>query len=84
MNIEERIESFVVLGKILSEALELHNGNFTQRLNTLIENQNKRNPWFTPENVKTAVSAIASELTRENLTKWTNGYPALKENKNSK
>jgi hypothetical protein len=40
------------------------------------------NPWFTPENVRRAITAIAEELTEENLTKWTNSYPRLSEKTN--
>jgi hypothetical protein len=40
------------------------------------------NPWFTPENVKRAITAIAEELTEENLTMWTNSYPRLSEKTN--
>jgi hypothetical protein len=45
----------------------------------LIEKQHLINPWFTSANVTTALKAIASELTEENLKKWTDKYPLLKE-----
>jgi hypothetical protein len=48
----------------------------------LIENQHKNNPWFTSENVRRAITAIAEELTEDTLIKWTNAYPGLKEQKN--
>ena len=53
--------------------------SYAEQLNALIDNQYILNPWFTPENVRTALKAIASELTEENLIKWTNAYPELKE-----
>ncbi|MFA5820421.1 MAG: aldehyde dehydrogenase, partial [Bacteroidales bacterium] len=80
MSLEERIKSFAVLGEILRNVLNGISGNYGEQLNALIDNQYKLNPWFTPENVRMAVKAIAGELTEENLIKWTNAYPELKKN----
>ena len=79
MDLDERIESFAVLGKILRDALNGRSVTYGENLNAMVNNQYKLNPWFTPENVKSAVKAIADELTEENLTIWTNAYPELKE-----
>jgi len=78
MNLNERIESFSSLGKILSDALAGKRTKFTSQLTNLIETQYLRNPWFTPDNVRMAINAIADVMTFENLTKWTDAYPALK------
>jgi hypothetical protein len=78
MNLDERIKSFAVLGEILRNIINGISGKYGEQLNALINNQYKLNPWFTPENVRTAVKAIACELTKENLIKWTNAYPELK------
>ncbi|HZK61471.1 MAG TPA: acyl-CoA reductase, partial [Anaerovoracaceae bacterium] len=80
MNLEERIKSFAELGNILRDALNDKSGSYGKQLNVLIENQPKFNPWFTTENVKNAVNAIAGELNEDNLINWTNAYPELKEN----
>jgi hypothetical protein len=80
MNLEERIRSFAVLGEVLRNSLNGISGSYTEQLNILIDNQHKINPWFTPENVKSALTAIALELTEENLIFWTNAYPQLNEN----
>jgi hypothetical protein len=77
MNLERRIESFSALGKILRDALQGIPGDHTEQLNELIEIQQSKNPWFTPGNVKTAIRAIADELTEQNLRSWTEAYPAL-------
>jgi Acyl-CoA reductase (LuxC) len=88
MNLEDRINSFALLGENLRNSLkgnhmaETDPGNYHSRLNILIENQEKINPWFTPDNVYRAISAVAEELTEENLIKWTNNYPRLKEETN--
>ncbi|MDO9580078.1 MAG: acyl-CoA reductase [Bacteroidales bacterium] len=79
MKLEERIESFTILGKILRDVLSGKPGSFDKQLHYLIESQHKSNPWFTPENVQSAITAIANELTEENLTTWTDAYPLLKE-----
>jgi hypothetical protein len=85
MNLEDRIKSFAQLGEILRESLngsfvtDVGTGRDRSLLNRLIDNQYKHNPWFTPENVRTAISAIAEELTFENLIRWTDAYPGLHE-----
>lgn len=82
MNLEERIESFANLGEVLRNSLAGKNNKYSAKLLKFINNQYLKNDWFTPENVRIAVRAIAGELTRENLTKWTNDYAELKENIN--
>jgi hypothetical protein len=77
MDLNQRIDAFSRLGSILRDSLETRNNKYSVRLLYLIETQHQKNPWFTPENIKMAVRAIADELTTENLTRWTNLYPAL-------
>lgn len=79
MTLKNRIEIFSWLGHILREGIINVPGKHTELLQSLITNQELVNPWFTPENVKMALKAIANELTEENLTKWTSAYPALKQ-----
>ena len=83
MNLEERIKSFTTLGEVLGNALESRSETYGEQVSVLIENQHKLNPWFTPENVRYALKAISSELTEENLVKWTSAYPELKNEKNN-
>ena len=77
MNLTDRISSFSTLGEILRDALAGKYGRFTSKLEQLIETQHITNPWFTPENVRMAVSSIADVLTIENLKKWTDSYPGF-------
>lgn len=79
MDLEERIKSFSILGKNLREALSGRSGPYSEELNDLIESQHLVNPWFTSDNVRAALDAIAFELTEENLIQWTSAYPAIKE-----
>lgn len=80
MNIEERIRSFSILGEILRDALNVpgNGSDHSTQMNSLINSQQIKNPWFTPGNVREAIMAIAIELTEENLLKWTQAYPSLK------
>jgi hypothetical protein len=77
MNLQERINAFAELGEVLRSSLS---GREEARASGLIEIINKQhllNSWFTPENVTSAVHAIAAELTPENLVYWTGAYPEL-------
>ncbi len=78
MDLDNRIKAFSELGEILRNTLEGKTAKFSSELSRLIDTQYLKNPWFTPENVRMAVRAVADQLTHENLTKWTYGYPALK------
>jgi Acyl-CoA reductase (LuxC) len=77
MNLTQRIETFSALGNILIEALDGKSAQYTLQLKHLIETQHLKNPWFTSENVRMAISAVAAELTTEKLNKWTEFYPDL-------
>jgi hypothetical protein len=78
MNLEKRIESLSGLGEILRSTLNGKGGEYEKKLFSLMDNQYIHNPWFTPDNVRMAIKAIADELTVENLTRWTDAYPDLK------
>lgn len=82
MNLEKRLEAFSVLGSILRSSLEDSNSRYGSEMKFIIGKQQYQNKWFTPENVRNAVSAIALNLTKENLKKWTDNYPSLKEEYN--
>jgi len=77
MKLRERIESFSELGQILRDSLGEKVTRYSSELEDLIYNQQFKNPWFTPDNVRMAIKAIAHELTYENLDKWINSYPEL-------
>lgn len=79
MDLRERIEAFTGLGEVIRKGLTGTDNNISSRLNYLINNQQAKNDWFTPENVRMALGTIADVLTFDNLTKWTNAYPALNE-----
>jgi len=78
MNLQERIKSLSSLGEILRNCLDDKSCPRCEELDNLISIQHRTNPWFTSENVRMALRAIAEELTEENLIRWTNQYPDLK------
>lgn len=80
MTLAERIETFAELGDILRITAEGKKVRHGENLLSLIENQYIANPWFTPGNVRMAVSEIGKKLTPANLKSWTGRYPALQEN----
>ncbi len=87
MELLDRVEAFTKLGKVINQVLE--NGSAPQALtpstpvlSRLIQTVKDQNPWFTPDNVRTALSAIARSLTPENLVTWTAMYPALEKEAN--
>jgi len=77
MTLAERIETFAFLGDSLRNILAGKETKYSSAFRQLIENQQIKNPWFTPSNIRLAISAIANELTYENLNKWLAAYPGL-------
>ena len=77
MTLSDRIEAFSFLGELLRDAIAGKKTQFSLRIDQLSETQHIYNPWFTPDNVRMAIGAIAGELTSENISKWCSGYPEL-------
>ena len=70
MKLKERISAFATLGNEL--------GGFNDsKLLDIINCQHLKNAWFTPENVRFAISSIAESLTEESIEKWLSKYPEL-------
>jgi hypothetical protein len=77
MDLKERIDAFAELGLRLRNLPADSGENNLSKLSVVINNQHLKNAWFTSDNITAAVSAIASELTPENLVRWTDRYPDL-------
>jgi hypothetical protein len=74
IHVEKRIKAFATLGaeiKNVVQELELNSNEVYRELLLKIVNNN---PWFTPENVKQALSAIAQMLNEQDLSNWLNQY----------
>jgi len=52
-------------------------GGHAGRFGALIDTLHLSNPWFTPDNVRRAVSSIGNILTTEKLHRWLSAYPDL-------
>lgn len=77
MHLEQRIKAFSELGEIIRDVLSGKDRPQAVDAVRMISSQESRNEWFTPDNVRLALGAIADELTAENLRKWTDNYPGL-------
>ncbi|MCC8407361.1 acyl-CoA reductase [Mucilaginibacter sp. UR6-1] len=69
------IQAFAALGEYLRQPDE--------QLTQLIQTEKLHNAWFTPENIQSAIDAIAVNLTIANLKQWLEQYPQ-NENKQPK
>ncbi|OFX83132.1 MAG: acyl-CoA reductase [Bacteroidetes bacterium GWF2_33_16] len=79
MKLTDRIESFIKIGNFLLEFTENKNmdsGNF-KKLSDIVKNDHLYNPWFTEENIRKAIGAIANLLQESNINKWVSEYPKL-------
>ena len=81
MNLKDRIEAFAGLGEAIRNCLAGRENHISVNLNNIIDKQHVTNDWFTPENVRVSLNAIAEKLTENNLTRWTDAYPALNNSK---
>jgi hypothetical protein len=81
MNIEDRIRTFALLGVMLHNEMDGIHGPYSDQFNIIIDRQHLVNPWFTSQNVRDALKAIAGELKEDVLRKWTDAYPELSENR---
>lgn len=76
-SIEKRINAFSGLGTVMCDGAAGVTGGHAGDFGGLIDNLHLSNPWFTPENVRRAISSIGNILTEENLHRWLSAYPEL-------
>jgi hypothetical protein len=82
MTIDNRIEAFDSLGKFLNQFSDHSSGTNPHPLNKefysnfkeLLSLVSIHNPWFTENNVKNAITAIASQLDQQQLNEWMLAY----------
>ena len=84
MNITKRINDFSILGHVIKEFADQKNYNFVREIidengivsfNEAIDSVFHFNAWFTPENIRKALSSIAFMLEKEKLITWLKMYP---------
>lgn len=77
LTIEQRTDAFAELGAVMRQGAagaEKGHAALFSRLATSLSNSN---PWFTPENVRTALTTTGNALTHDKLTRWLSGYPGI-------
>jgi len=77
MNLANRVSAFAKLGEILNNPdLENFRSFVSEigQLRDLLINCQNYNPWFTTDNVKSALWAIGQSLNRKKIEKWINFY----------
>ena len=77
MELNRKIESFVLLGEFLTEFLESKNRQEDPRYSQLedaVELSGKKNGWFTRESVEYALSSWSELLIKDKLEKWLSSY----------
>ncbi|MFO7573678.1 MAG: acyl-CoA reductase [Bacteroidales bacterium] len=77
MNLDKSINAFAILGRTFREAVSGTENDLTKGLLELISNYHQSNAWFTPDNVRKAISAYGDELTGANIKKWLSAYPGI-------
>ena len=66
MTLNQRIQSFVKLGNLLTEG--------SPALTEIIQTAHRHNAWFTPQNIEQALKANIQLLSEERLIQWIEGY----------
>lgn len=82
MTINKRIEAFIKLGQFLEQFSEgskkkaenPYNTVFYDSFNELIQSVHYHNNWFTEDNVRNAIDAIALSLNPKKLLDWLSDY----------
>ncbi len=77
--IDQRIRAFATLGEVMRDGAEGVTAGDAGRFAVLSETLHLTNPWFTPDNVRLALSSIGRNLTEPNLHRWLSAYPELQE-----
>jgi hypothetical protein len=82
LNVDKRIAAFVKLGTYLRHFgtdRDQHTGevlheSFYTEMEELIERMNIHNPWYTPDNIRRALSALGDSLEESAVTDWLSAY----------
>ncbi len=75
MNLTQRIDAFIELGKFLRKFPGQN--KFSNVLEEIVESNHIYNPWFTKNNILQSIYAIGESLQKEKIQFWINTYPNL-------
>lgn len=88
MELEKRIKAFSALGKLLEDFIDnksypVNNweSDFVSKLELTAKNVQNTNAWFTEDNVRYAINAIALNLREDKLREWICLYPLTEFNR---
>lgn len=73
----QRIDAFAALGRAMVEGASGFTAGHAGLFANLVETACLSNPWFTPDNVRLALSATGKNLAHENLSQWLSRYSEL-------
>lgn len=76
---DQRIRAFAALGEVMRDGAKGVSSGYAGRFAGLTETLHLTNPWFTPDNVRLALSSLGDTLTEPNLRRWLSAYPELQE-----
>ncbi|HIE15745.1 MAG TPA: acyl-CoA reductase, partial [Bacteroidales bacterium] len=73
------IPYFTALSKALQQLLSGYDSNWLsqKKFLTIIEQAENQNPWFTQNNIRYALTQIATNLRADNLKQWLSAYPQI-------
>lgn len=86
MNIVKIISDFSNLGRVFQDFVSLEDCTFSiqiidkykiEEFEEIIDTAYHYNPWFTPENIRKALSGIAYMLDKNKLLTWVKMYPGI-------
>lgn len=80
ISIEQRINAFISLGKILEEVglnvKATTKNELSNKLNIAVKQASNHNGWFIEENVRNMLLSIGMSLSPQNITSWIDPYKA--------
>ncbi len=78
-SLSRRSDAFAALGCAMREAAAGSADGFAGSFAQLVDSVHLSNPWFTPDNVRLALSSLGNALMPEKLDRWLSAYPELEE-----
>ena len=77
MDLQERTEAFILLGKNLTQIKLCDKSAVNEDNISDLFQVTESNEWFTNSNIEFALQSIANNLTESNIQAWLKQYPRL-------
>lgn len=75
MQLKDRINAFIGLGKFLREiSIENNPTSYQNEVESILKKAEAENGWFTQENIKFALNSWGKALSEENISHWVSKY----------